>query len=193
MRLGYRRLTVLLRRNGWRVNAKRIYRLYTEEGLPGRTKHRTKAAGRHRVCCRVGRGDHADGPGHPCITGTPHVSYARFTSPHGRPKPITCRSISQVSFGLHSRGGSKLRLTHIAAGTTTGDRSSGSLRGDSGCRRARQAESTLRGTDRRGMSRTQNNGSKRYRLTTSRVTRKYHRVERNTLRNSKTPLGKNVD
>ena len=33
VRFGYRRLTVLLRREGWRVNAKRIYQLYTEEGL----------------------------------------------------------------------------------------------------------------------------------------------------------------
>jgi putative transposase len=49
VRFGYRRLTVLLRRDGWRVNAKRIYRLYTEEGLTVRTKHRTKAACRHRV------------------------------------------------------------------------------------------------------------------------------------------------
>ena len=49
VRFGYRRLTVLLRRDGWQVNAKRIYRLYTEEGLTVRTKHRTKAAGRVRV------------------------------------------------------------------------------------------------------------------------------------------------
>lgn len=49
VRFGYRRLTVLLRREGWPVNAKRIYRLYTEEGLTVRTKHRTKAAGRARV------------------------------------------------------------------------------------------------------------------------------------------------
>lgn len=49
VRFGYRRLTVLLRRDGWPVNAKRIYRLYTEEGLTVRTKHRTKAACRHRV------------------------------------------------------------------------------------------------------------------------------------------------
>lgn len=49
VRFGYRRLTVLLRRDGWHVNAKRIYRLYTEEGLTVRTKHRTKAASRARV------------------------------------------------------------------------------------------------------------------------------------------------
>jgi putative transposase len=33
IRYGYRRLHVLLRREGWRVNHKRIYRLYTDEGL----------------------------------------------------------------------------------------------------------------------------------------------------------------
>jgi putative transposase len=40
VRFGYRRLTVLLRREGWQVNAKRIYRLYTDEGLTARTQHR---------------------------------------------------------------------------------------------------------------------------------------------------------
>jgi putative transposase len=38
VRFGYRRLTVMLRREGWAVNAKRIYRLYTEDGLAVRTK-----------------------------------------------------------------------------------------------------------------------------------------------------------
>ena len=37
-RYGYRRLTVLLRREGGQVNAKRIYRLYREEGLMVRRK-----------------------------------------------------------------------------------------------------------------------------------------------------------
>lgn len=49
VRFGYRRLTVLLRRDGWFVNAKRIYRLYTEEGLIVRTKVRGRAARRSRV------------------------------------------------------------------------------------------------------------------------------------------------
>jgi putative transposase len=40
VRYGYHRLTVLLRREGWQVNAKRIYRLYTEEGLIVRTKRK---------------------------------------------------------------------------------------------------------------------------------------------------------
>jgi putative transposase len=29
VRFGYRRLTVILRREDWRVNPKRVYRLYT--------------------------------------------------------------------------------------------------------------------------------------------------------------------
>ena len=38
MRYGYRRVHVLLRRDGWAVNAKRIYRLYRELGLQLRNK-----------------------------------------------------------------------------------------------------------------------------------------------------------
>jgi putative transposase len=49
VRFGYRRLTVMLRREGWRVNAKRIYRLYSEDGLAVRTKVRKKIARRMRV------------------------------------------------------------------------------------------------------------------------------------------------
>ena len=49
VRFGYRRLTVLLRREGWPVNAKRSYRLYPEEGLIVRTKPRHRAAQRQRV------------------------------------------------------------------------------------------------------------------------------------------------
>jgi putative transposase len=49
VRYGYRRLTVLLKREGWKVNAKRIYRLYTEEGLIVRTKRRKQRVQRQRV------------------------------------------------------------------------------------------------------------------------------------------------
>lgn len=49
VRYGYRRLTVLLRREGWKVNAKRIYRLYAEERLIVRTKQRRKIGRRQRV------------------------------------------------------------------------------------------------------------------------------------------------
>jgi putative transposase len=42
VRYGYRRLHVLLRREGWKVNHKRIWRLYKEEALEVRTKKRRK-------------------------------------------------------------------------------------------------------------------------------------------------------
>jgi putative transposase len=56
VRYGYRRLTVLLRREGWPVNAKRIYRLYREEELIVRTKQRRKIARRQRVRTCVAAG-----------------------------------------------------------------------------------------------------------------------------------------
>ena len=56
VRFGYRRLTILLRREGWRVNAKRIYRLYTQEGLAVRTKVRKKLARRRPVILDVAVG-----------------------------------------------------------------------------------------------------------------------------------------
>ena len=49
VRFGSRRLTVLLKREGWPVNAKRIYRLYGNEGLTVRTKPRKRLASRPRV------------------------------------------------------------------------------------------------------------------------------------------------
>ena len=50
VRYGYRRLHVLLRREGWPVNHKRVHRLYAEEGLSIRTKlPRRKRAWRYRV------------------------------------------------------------------------------------------------------------------------------------------------
>lgn len=49
VRYGYRRLHVLLRREGWMVNAKRVYRLYVEEGLSIRAKTpRRRRASRYR-------------------------------------------------------------------------------------------------------------------------------------------------
>ena len=50
VRYGYRRLHVLLRREGWHVNAKRVYRLYVEEGLSIRAKTpRRRRASRYRT------------------------------------------------------------------------------------------------------------------------------------------------
>lgn len=48
-RFGYRRIQVLLRREGWRVNHKLVYRLYRQDGLGVRTKRRKKRASHTRV------------------------------------------------------------------------------------------------------------------------------------------------
>ena len=48
-RYGYRRLAVLLRREGWRVNTKRVYRIYREENLGVRTARRKKRSTHLRV------------------------------------------------------------------------------------------------------------------------------------------------
>src|ERR1700674_5068822 len=42
MRFGYRRLTAMLVREGVEVNHKRVYRLYREEGLVMRIRHRRR-------------------------------------------------------------------------------------------------------------------------------------------------------
>ena len=49
VRYGYRRLHVLLRREGWRVNHKRVYRLYRLEGLALRRRCRRKRTSMVRV------------------------------------------------------------------------------------------------------------------------------------------------
>lgn len=48
-RFGYRRLHILLRREGWVVNHKRLYRLYREEQLTVRRRRRRKLAAGCRV------------------------------------------------------------------------------------------------------------------------------------------------
>jgi putative transposase len=50
VRYGYRRLHILLQREGWRVNHKRVYRIYSEECLSIRTKKpRRHRSARNRV------------------------------------------------------------------------------------------------------------------------------------------------
>jgi putative transposase len=48
-RFGYRRLTILLRREGRTVNHKRVYRLYRQEGLAVRRKKRKELVSALRV------------------------------------------------------------------------------------------------------------------------------------------------
>ena len=48
VRYGYRRLHILLRRDGWEINAKRVYRLYCVENLALRTR-----TPKRRVSCRT--------------------------------------------------------------------------------------------------------------------------------------------
>lgn len=42
VRYGYKRIHVLLRREGWKINHKRVHRLYCEEGLNLRAKQKRK-------------------------------------------------------------------------------------------------------------------------------------------------------
>ena len=49
VRYGYRRLHILLAREGWRINHKRVYRLYRLEGLSLRLKTRKKRVSSPRV------------------------------------------------------------------------------------------------------------------------------------------------
>lgn len=51
VRYGYRRVHVLLRREGWTVNHKRTYKLYKELGLQLRSKLRS--AGSRRSSARI--------------------------------------------------------------------------------------------------------------------------------------------
>ncbi len=48
-RYGSRRLHILLQREGWKINHKRVCRLYREEGLQVRRRRRRKVAARPRV------------------------------------------------------------------------------------------------------------------------------------------------
>ncbi len=49
VRYGYRRLHVLLKREGWQINHKRVYRLYKLEGLSLRLKTKKKRVSALRV------------------------------------------------------------------------------------------------------------------------------------------------
>jgi putative transposase len=52
VRFGYKRIHVMLRREGWQVNHKKVYRIYREENLGVRTKRRKKLVCGQRVPLR---------------------------------------------------------------------------------------------------------------------------------------------
>jgi len=60
-RFGYRRITALLRAEGWAVNVKRVYRLWRREGLkvPRKTRKR-RGKGTSANACYVRRSEHQD-------------------------------------------------------------------------------------------------------------------------------------
>ena len=49
IRYGYKRIHVLLMREGWKVNHKAVYRIYREEGLNLRYRARRKKISRARL------------------------------------------------------------------------------------------------------------------------------------------------
>lgn len=53
VRYGYRRIHILLKREGWEINHKRVYRLYREEGLNLRQKSKRKKLSCPRVIEKV--------------------------------------------------------------------------------------------------------------------------------------------
>jgi len=56
VRYGYRRITALLKREGWRVNVKRVYRLWRKEGLkvPQKKRKKRRLGVRQNGCDRRG-------------------------------------------------------------------------------------------------------------------------------------------
>jgi putative transposase len=57
VRYGYKRIHVLLQREGWKINHKRVYRIYREEGLNLRAKRpRRRVSAAHRIKVPVAAG-----------------------------------------------------------------------------------------------------------------------------------------
>ena len=60
-RFGYRRLTAVLRREGWKVNVKRVHRLCRREGLKvRRIRRKTRAVGSSPNACHLRRAERKD-------------------------------------------------------------------------------------------------------------------------------------
>jgi transposase InsO family protein len=61
IRFGYQRITVLLRREGWKVGKKLVYRLYREQGLQVKTKQRKKLASQSRGTLELAKASNEPG------------------------------------------------------------------------------------------------------------------------------------
>ncbi|MDP7453524.1 MAG: IS3 family transposase [Arenicellales bacterium] len=60
-RYGYRRITIELRKDGWQVNFKRVYRLWCQEGLKIRRKQqKRRRLGTSENSCDRRRPGHRD-------------------------------------------------------------------------------------------------------------------------------------
>jgi len=106
VRWGYRRLHVVLQREGWRVNHKRVYRLYKQEGLELRIKRRKKKR--------------ASAPRVPCLPATaPNDRWSmdfvsgRLTSGQAFPVLTIVDNVTRVSHALEA--GFSMTGRHVAA------------------------------------------------------------------------------
>ena len=77
-RFGYRRLHILLKREGWQVNWKKLYRIYREEGLTVRKRGGRKRAVGTRTPMAIPQGQSSGGHWTLCLTASPAVAGSAF-------------------------------------------------------------------------------------------------------------------
>jgi hypothetical protein len=131
VRYGYRRLHVLLQREGWQINHKRTYLLYSEQGLSIRTRNP-----RRRHACRY-RSGRADAEGMNDIWAMDFLSDKLFD---GRPfriltigtairerlsRPLRGRTSGPTMSSRNSTGSPGQRASRGASGWTTAPSSLG--------------------------------------------------------------------
>ena len=114
VRYGYRRIHVLLRREGWKVNHKRVYRLYRDDGLairartPRRRRARQYRAARPELAApnqawamdfvsdTLAGGQRfrllavVDCFSRECLAIVPRVQFEQLVREHGTPQTIRC-------------------------------------------------------------------------------------------------------
>jgi putative transposase len=115
VRYGYRRIHVLLRREGWRVNVKRVYRLYREMGL--QLRHKTP---KRRVKAKL-REDrrHTTRPNETWAMDFVHDQLATGT----KLRVLTIVDTFSASHQRSNRGSSSAALTWWRCRKESGDRS----------------------------------------------------------------------